>query len=120
MIRVGLLLVTFAVIAGVKELHLWGPPAATLSPALIAPIVGGYYGDSHPHLVRVEADSSDGPSLEPMYHMTLQGHFHRGARKAQYLDFSALADKPYVWDIIAGSDPRHRVWFDRELRWGSL
>jgi hypothetical protein len=86
-----------------------------LSPNDIAKQVGSYYGDSHPQVRYVISDHADPPPHDPMYSITLVGHFQKNAMAAQTLYFSALANKMYVWDIYAYNQQGQEVWMDKEL-----
>jgi hypothetical protein len=89
--------------------------AHRLSPEEIARQVGIYYGEAHAQVAHVMADVTDNPPHDPMYHMTLTGHFHKGTLEADTLGFSALANRMYVWAISAQDQAGNEVWFDREL-----
>ena len=88
--------------------------ARHLSPNEIAKQVGAQYGDPQAHVAMAKPDVTDGLQ-QPMYHMALTGRFHKGALEATRLNFSALADRMYVWAITAHDDAGNEVWFDREL-----
>jgi hypothetical protein len=81
----------------------------------IARQVGRHYGDMHPRIVYVESTQTDPPPHDPMYIMTLAGHFHEGRRVARYVSFSALADKTYVWGVMGYNQPGSTLWSDDEL-----
>jgi len=81
----------------------------------IARQVGRHYGDTHPRIVHVECTQTDPPPHDPMYYMTLAGHFHEGRRVAHYVRFSALADKAYVWGVIGYNRSGSTLWVDDEL-----
>ena len=91
------------------------PTMHLLSPEEIASYVGTAYGDSQAEVAGVKSDVTDNPPHDPMYHMTLTGHFHKGALEASTLGFSALADRMYVWVIYAYDQAGTEVWFDHEL-----
>ncbi len=91
------------------------PTPRLLSPQAIASYVGTAYGDSQAAIAGVKSDVTDPAPGEPMYHMTLTGHFHKGALAAETLGFSALADRMYVWAIWAYDQTGTEVWFDHEL-----
>src|SRR5947209_8733661 len=86
-----------------------------MSAQTVADRVGAVYGDAHPRIVRVISDVTDGPTNEPMFLLTIRGHFHKGGRTARYLAFSALANRPYAWGLWVGntlpSHTAHRSWF---------
>jgi hypothetical protein len=86
-----------------------------LSPDDIARQVGTYYGEAHAHITNVMTTQEDPPPHDPMYIMSLTGHFHKGALVAHTLSFSALASRMYVWGITARDQAGNEVWFDREL-----
>lgn len=81
----------------------------------VANEVGRIYYDAHPRIVRVISDETEGSVHEPMYGLTVFGHFRNGNRTAQYLIFSALASRHYAWGLWAGntlpSHTAHRSWF---------
>src|SRR5213595_3623155 len=61
-----------------------GPPRLHVKTAEdIARHVGRHYGDTHPRIVHVESTQTDNPPHDPMYIMTLAGHFHEGRRVAR-------------------------------------
>ena len=91
------------------------PTPHLLSPGEIASYVGTAYGDPQAQIAGVKSDVTDPPPHDPMYHMTLTGHFHKGALQAEKLGFSALADRMYVWAIWAYNQADAQVWFDQEL-----
>jgi hypothetical protein len=86
-----------------------------LSATDIAKQVSIHYGDLHPDIVSVKSDSSDGSAPQPMYLMTLRGHFHKNTLTAHYLSFSALAEKMYVWNIYGYDQPGPAQLWDTEL-----
>jgi hypothetical protein len=81
----------------------------------IARQVGRHYGDTHPRIVYVESTQTDPPPHDPMYIMTLAGHFHEGRRVARYVRFSALADKAYLWGVVGYNHSGSTLWSDDEL-----
>lgn len=85
-----------------------------LSPNTIAKQVGTQYGDPQAQITMTTSDVTDGLQ-QPMYHMALTGNFHKGALEATRLNFSALADRMYVWAITAHDQADNEVWFDRDL-----
>lgn len=89
--------------------------ARHLSPNEIAKQVGTQYGDPQAQVAKVTSMVTDNPPHDPMYLMSLTGHFHKGAVEAVRLSFSALADRMYVWGITARDQAGNEVWFDREL-----
>ncbi|HEU5199955.1 MAG TPA: hypothetical protein VFU32_09970 [Ktedonobacterales bacterium] len=91
------------------------PTPHLLSPEEIASYVGTAYGDPQAQIAGVKSDVTDNPPHDPMYHMTLTGHFHKGTLEAETLGFSALADRMYVWVIYAYDQAGTEVWFDKEL-----
>jgi hypothetical protein len=91
------------------------PTPRLLSPEAIASYVGAAYSDPQAQIAGVKSDVTDPAPGEPMYHMTLTGHFHKGALEAETLGFSALADRMYVWAIWAYDQAGAEVWFDHEL-----
>lgn len=86
-----------------------------LSSDEIAGQVSAHYGEAHVHIIRAMSTVADPPPHDPMYLMSLTGHFHKGALEAHTLSFSALANRMYVWDISAHDQAGNEVWFDREL-----
>jgi hypothetical protein len=91
------------------------PTTRLLSPQAIASYVGTAYSDPQAVIAGVKSDVTDPAPGEPMYHMTLTGHFHKGALEAETLGFSALANRMYVWAIWAYDQAGTEVWFDKEL-----
>jgi len=89
------------------------PPRKTAQS--IAARVGGHYGDAHPRLVHVDSMQTDNPPHDPMYVITVAGHFRHGQQIAHYIGFSALANKTYVWAIFGYNRPGAILWSDREL-----
>jgi hypothetical protein len=81
----------------------------------IAKQVRLHYGELHPDMVSVKSDSSDGSAPQPMYLMTLRGHFQKNTLTAHYLSFSALAEKMYVWNIYGYDQPGSAQLWDTEL-----
>lgn len=81
----------------------------------IARQVGKHYGDTHPRIVSLVPTQTDNPPHDPMYYITLAGHFHEGYRVAHYVSFSALADKAYVWGVMGYNHLGSTLWFDDEL-----
>jgi hypothetical protein len=86
-----------------------------LSPDEIAKQVGAHYGEAHPQITAVMSTEADPPPHDPMYLMTITGHFKKGALEADSLGFSALASRMYVWNIYAYNQAGNEVWIDREL-----
>jgi hypothetical protein len=86
-----------------------------MSTQAVADDVGRVYHDAHPDVIRVISTETDGPVQEPMYGLTVRGHFHYGSRHAHYLSFSALATRRYAWALWAGDTlpdhAAHRSWF---------
>jgi hypothetical protein len=91
------------------------PTARLLSPQEIASYVGMAYGDPHAQITKVMSDVAEAPPHEPIYTMSLTGHFHKGALEAVTLAFSASATRMYVWFIHAYDQADNEVWFDHEL-----
>jgi hypothetical protein len=91
------------------------PTPRLLSPEEIARYVGTAYGDPQAAIAGVKSDVTDNPPHDPMYLMTLTGHFHKGALEAETLGFSALANRMYVWAIRAYDQAGTEVWSDQEL-----
>jgi hypothetical protein len=91
------------------------PTVRLLSPEEIARQVGAAYGEPHAQIAKVMSDVTVNPPYDPLYAMTLTGHFHKGALEAQKLGFSALATRMYVWNIHAYDQAGKEVWFDHEL-----
>jgi hypothetical protein len=89
--------------------------AHLLSSDEIAQQVGTHYSETHPKITKVVSTVADPPPHDPMYLMTLTGHFQKGALEAETLSFSALANRMYVWNISAYDQAGNEVWFDREL-----
>lgn len=93
--------------------------AHLLSPDEIAKQVGVHYGEAHPQITGVKSTVADPPPHDPMYLMTISGHFKKGALEADTLSFSALASRMYVWNISAYDhaydQAGNEVWIDREL-----
>lgn len=89
--------------------------AHRLSPDEIARQVGIHYGDPHAQLAGVKDDVADPPPHEPIYHIGLTGHFHKGALVAVRLGFSAMAERMYVWNILAVDQTGKQVWSDQDL-----
>lgn len=87
-----------------------------LKPEAIAQQVATYYGESHAKITYVRSDQTDNPPHDPMYLMTLTGHFSKGKLVASTLNFSALANKMYVWNIYAYDTAKHEIWLDHELK----
>jgi hypothetical protein len=86
-----------------------------LSSDEIARLVGAHYGEAHPQITGVKSTEADPPPHDPMYLMTISGHFKKGALEADTLSFSALASRMYVWNITAHDQAGNEVWIDREL-----
>ena len=91
------------------------PTPRLLSPEEIASYVGTAYGDPQAQITKVMSTVTDPAPGEPMYGMTLSGHFHKGALEASTLGFSALAKRMYVWSIYAYDQAGAEIWFDKEL-----
>jgi hypothetical protein len=89
--------------------------AHLLSSDEIAKLVSTHYGEAHPQITWVKSTVADPPPHDPMYLMTISGHFKKGALEADTLDFSALATRMYVWNIYAYDQAGNEVWIDREL-----
>ena len=106
---VGVLLISSVLTAcGTSTHHL-------LSSDEIAKQVGTHYGEAHPQITGVKSTVADPPPHDPMYLMTISGHFMKGALEADTLSFSALASRMYVWAISAYDQAGNEVWIDREL-----
>lgn len=105
------LLVCMGLLAGCGD----SSPARTLSPADIARFVGAHYGDPDAKVVDARSDVSEGSEHEPMYSMTISGHFHKDSLQAVNISFSALADKMYPWSIMAFDQAGEQVWQDMEI-----
>src|SRR5689334_1762317 len=85
-----------------------------LSPQTVADTVGSVYDDPHPHIVRVVSTESDGAVHEPIYILTVRGHFRYRSRTAHYLIFTASAGRWYAGSLWAGNSLNqhvHRSWF---------
>lgn len=91
-------------------------PTNLLTPDSIAKQVAAHYGESHVQIVSAKSDKSDSPPHEPIYLMAITGHFIKGSLVASTLDFSALADKMYVWNIYAYDENHQEIWHDQELK----
>lgn len=89
--------------------------AHLLSSDEIARLVSTHYGEAHPQITGVKSTVADPPPHDPMYLMTITGHFKKGALEADRLSFSALASRMYVWNIYAFDQAGNEVWIDREL-----
>jgi hypothetical protein len=92
------------------------PPVETL--AQIALRVGAAYGERYPRVVTATSSTTDNPPHDPMYLMKIAGRFHKGHLSARYLEFSALADRMYVWGIQAYNTLGKNLWFDDLLQVG--
>jgi hypothetical protein len=91
------------------------PTRTLLSPDVIALQVGNAYGEPHPQILQVKSDVSEAPPHEPMYLMSISGHFHKGTLEAVTLGFSATATRMYVWAIRGLDQAGNEVWLDDEL-----
>lgn len=91
------------------------PTSHLLSPGEIARQVSTHYSEAHAQITKVTSTLTDSPPHDPMYLMTLTGHFHKGALEAYTLSFSALANKMYVWAILAYDQAGMQIWLDHEL-----
>jgi hypothetical protein len=89
--------------------------AHLLTPDEIARQVSTHYGEAHPQITGVRSTEADPPPHDPMYLMTISGHFEKGGLEADTLSFSALASRMYVWNITAYDQAGNEVWIDREL-----
>jgi len=88
--------------------------APHLRPDEIAKQVGAHYGDPQAQVVEVRSELTDG-TQEPMYLMSVTGRFHKRTLAAVTLGFSAMADRMYVWHILAFDQAGNEVWFDRDM-----
>ena len=103
------------VLVSASALTACGDGSHTLSTDDIAKQVANHYGEPHPKVLQVKSTETDNPPHDSMYLITLSGHFHKGTIKAQYLSFSALADKMYVWNIFGYNQSDQSLWQDMQL-----
>lgn len=86
-----------------------------LSPTTIAKAVGLHYGDPHATVVKASPDRTDNDD-SPMYLMTVAGELQKDGVQARTVMFSALATRPYVWDLRGFDRTGQQVWSEEE--WG--
>jgi hypothetical protein len=90
-------------------------PARGPTAASIIHRVAAVYGDAKPHVLKAQRTETDSTPQQTMYFVKLRGRFHKGSKRASYLQFSALVNRWYVWGIQA-YNARHRlVWVDATL-----
>jgi hypothetical protein len=73
------------------------------------------YGDTRPQVLGIERTYTDDRPHEPVYFVHLGGTFRRGHATADELYFSALADRQFLWAVMAyrGQDGHRRAaWTD--------
>ncbi|GAC1470208.1 MAG: hypothetical protein PVSMB7_20700 [Chloroflexota bacterium] len=85
------------------------------SPGAVVQRVSRVYGEKRPRIIHLERTQTDPIPHEPMYFVGLAGHFRKGRKTARLLYFSALANRWYVWGIVAYDGHRHLLWTDVRL-----
>jgi hypothetical protein len=106
-----------AVFGGYREYQRLASPGISAQAA--ADRVGAVYGDPHAHIVREVTGSSEGPASEPLYSLTVTGHFREGSRTARYLEFTASAVGGYaccLWAATAWPIAHSRTVLRQVLR----
>src|SRR5262245_12086659 len=77
--------------------------AHSLSPDEIAKQVGIHYGDSQARVASAKSDVADPPPHEPIYLMSITGHFHKGALTALTLHGGS---QPHGCSVRPRREPR--------------
>lgn len=87
-------------------------PAAVIA---VTRDVAHVYRATHVRIAHVQTTRTDSTPTKPMYFITLSGTFHKGKHVARILDFSALANRSYIWGIVAFDAHNHIIWTDPTL-----